>query len=329
MVLAAGLGLRLRPLTLRRAKPVLPVLNRPLLHWTLELLARHGVREVVINVHHLARTVTLAVGDGRAFGLEVTYSREPRILGTGGGPRKVRDFFGSEPFFLVNGDVAFDLDLSFLLERHRAAGARATLGLLRNPDPRRYSPVVTGPGGWIRSLAGRPRRARGAVSLFAGIHVLDPALLDRLPPGPSDSVRDLYVPQLAEGARLLGVRLRGAWYDLGSPSLYRASQVSMLASGFRGVGPGPLVDPRARVHPRARVVRSVVGPGTVVEEGARLQGSVVWDRVRVARGALIRDSILASGIRVEPGERLEGRVVVPTGAGRAGRGRRRRVLEMS
>ena len=90
MILAAGLGLRMRPLTLVRAKPVLPVLNRPLLHWTLELLARHGVTDVIVNLHHLSRTVTEALGDGEAFGLRVLYSHEDRLLGTGGGPRAVR-----------------------------------------------------------------------------------------------------------------------------------------------------------------------------------------------------------------------------------------------
>ena len=144
MVLAAGLGLRMRPLTQIKAKPVLPVLNRPLVHWTLDLLAHHGVTQVVINLHHLPRTVVQAVGSGREFGLQVTWSRERRILGTGGGPRRVRDFFGSEPFFLVNGDVVFDFDLTDLLAKHRAAGARATLALVANPEPRRYSSIVTG-----------------------------------------------------------------------------------------------------------------------------------------------------------------------------------------
>src|SRR5262245_1176985 len=178
MILAAGLGLRARPLTLSRAKPVLPVLNRPLLHWTLDALASHGVREVVINVHHRPQTVVRAVGSGGAFGLRVTYSHERRLLGTGGGPRRVRRFFGAEPFLLVNGDVVFDLDLDRLVERHRASGARATLALKPNPDPRRYARVVTGPGGRLLSLAGLPRPARGRSSLFTGVHVLDPALLE-------------------------------------------------------------------------------------------------------------------------------------------------------
>lgn len=311
MVLAAGLGMRLRPLSLLRAKPALPVLNRPLLHWTLERLAASGVREVVINTHHLPGTVRRAVEDGRGLGLTVVYSHEPRILGTGGGPRKVRRWLGDEPFLLVNGDVLFDFDLRRVVERHLASGARATLVLKHHPEVEAYGAVVTDGRGWIRSVAGLPRRARGRAALFTGIHVLDPSLLDRLPPGPSDSVRDLYVPLLAEGERLLGVRPRGAWYDFGSPALYLSSQLALLARGFGGVSGRALIHPQARVHPTARLARCVVGAGCVVGEGGRVSASVLWDGSVVGPRARVERCILASGIRVEPSERIERKVVVP------------------
>jgi NDP-sugar pyrophosphorylase family protein len=258
------------------------------------------------------------VGDGRAFGLRVAWSRERRILGTAGGPRKVRDFFGDDPFFLVNGDVVFDFDLKDLLRRHRAAGARATLALLANPDPRRYSSITTGAGGWVRALARLPRPARGQPSLFTGIHVLEPSLLDRLHDGPSDIVRDLYAPLVDEGEDILGVRVRGAWYDLGSPALYLRSQLQMLSTGFRGLGRGPLIHPAARVHPRARITRSVVGAGAVVGEGAEVAGSILWDRVRVGDRARVRGSILATGSRVEARGAVEGLMMMPAAPLRGG-----------
>jgi NDP-sugar pyrophosphorylase family protein len=304
MILAAGLGTRMRPLTLDRPKPVLPVLNRPLLHWTLEMLAAHGVGEAMINLHYLPRTVRAAVGDGRAFGIQVSYSYEREILGTGGGPRKVRRWIGDEPLLLLNGDVVFDFDLTALRRRHDRSGAPATLALIPNPDPRHYSPVITGPDGRVRSLAGLPRPARGTVSMFTGVHILDPALLDRLPPGPSDTVRHLYAPLIAEGRPPLGMRMQGPWYDLGSPSLYLASHQSLLASRFRGARRGSVIHPEARVDPRARVVRSVVGRGAVIAGGAEVRGSVLWDRVKVGRDAVVEDSILAAGVKVEDGEAL-------------------------
>ena len=316
MVLAAGLGTRMRPLTLLRAKPALPVMNRPLLHWTLDLLARNGVTEVMINLHHLPWTVMEAVGDGSVFGLRVSYSREPRILGTGGGPRKVRSFFGDAPFILVNGDMVFDFDLRGLARRHEKARACATLALRPNPDPRRYSAIRTSKGGRVTSLAGLPRATRGPASLFTGVHVLDPALLDRLPPGPSDTVRDLYAHLVEEGETVLGVRVRGKWFDIGSPSLYLSSQRALLAAGFGGAKGGVLIHPDAEVHRGARVSRSVVGPGCVIGSGAQVTGSVLWDDVRVGPGSSVRDSILASGTKVDEGEKMAGMVVTPRGRGR-------------
>jgi len=304
MVLAAGLGLRMRPLTALCAKPALPVLNRPLLHWTLSLLARHGVTDVAINLHHRPASVRRAVGDGSAFGLHVLLSLEREILGTAGGPRRLRQFFGDEPFLLVNGDVFLDFDLTGLVARHVASGARATLALKANPNPRVYGPVVTASNGAVRSIAGLPSPARGTVSLFTGVHVLDPSLLDRLPPGSSDSVRDLYAPMVARGERLMGVRVRGAWYDLGNPRLYLEAQTALLASG---VG-GSLVDATVGIGRGARVVRSVVGPGSRIGPEASVVDSVLWDGVVVGARGRVRRSILASGVHVAPGSEHSGQV---------------------
>jgi mannose-1-phosphate guanylyltransferase len=315
MVLAAGLGMRLRPLTLRRAKPSLPVMNRPLLHWTLRRLKAAGVTDVVINVHYRPASVRQAVEVASVSGLRVSFSHERRILGTGGGPRRAREFFGDAPFLLVNGDVMFDFDLRHLVERYRRSGARAALGLLPNPDPRRYGPVVADARGRILSLAGLPRPARGRPWLFTGIHVLDPRLLDRLPAGPSDSVRDLYAPLVAEGETLVGVPLEGAWYDLGSPKLYLDSQLSLLAAGFGGTRGGRLIHPQARVDPKARVRRCVIGAGTVVRAGAVVEDSVLWDGVRVGPGARVGKSVVTRGRVIPAQARVTGVMVLPRPGG--------------
>jgi NDP-sugar pyrophosphorylase family protein len=312
MVLAAGLGTRMRPLTLLRAKPVLPVLNRPLLGWTLERLSAAGVSEVVVNLHHLPATVVRAMRDDRS-GLRITYSRERAILGTGGGPRKVRAYFGDEPFLLVNGDVLFDFDLGLLLERHRRAGVGVSLGLIPNPDPRHYGPVITDETGSVLSLAGLPRKARGRPWLFTGIHVLDPRLLERLPRGFSDSVRDLYAPLVADGERVLGVPLKGTWYDLGSPALYLAAQQALLRKKAVAGQGRSWFHPEAQIHPGARLECSVVGRGCVVGEGARVLGSVLWEGVRVRAGARIDNAILADGVSVATGESIQGMVVTKAG----------------
>ncbi len=308
MVLAAGLGLRMRPLTERRAKPALPVLGRPLLQHTLERLAGAGVREVVINTHHRPASVRRAAGDGRRFGLRIRYSHERKILGTGGGPRRVRRLLGPGPVLLVNGDVLFEFDLRALLAQHRKSGAAATLALLPNPDPARYGPVVTDRRGRIRSLAGKPRPARGRVSLFTGVQVLDPALLDRLAAGPSDNVRDLYAP-LVNQALLRGVRVAGAWYDFGAPAQYLDSQLQML----RRRRALRLVHPDARLAKDASLTHAIVGSGCRVGSGARLLDCVLWENVEVGEGAFVGRCVVAEGVRIRPGERIEGLVVTRSG----------------
>ena len=309
MVLAAGFGLRMRPLTNLMAKPALPVLNRPLIAWVLDHLARHRVTDVVINLHHRPASVRRAVGDGRRFGVRVRYSRERRLLGTGGGPRRVRRFFGDEPFLLVNGDAVLGLDLTALVARHRASGARATLALRPNPDPRRYPPIVTDARGRIVWLPGVARRRAGRASLFTGVHVLDPALLERAPAGASDSVRDLYAPLVAAGERLLGVRARGAWFDLGTPKGYLEAQLAMLASGFAGRRRRSLVARTARAGQGARIVRSVVGPGVEVGAGAVVVESILWPGVRVGARAHVRRCIVAGRGRVAAGADVRSAVV--------------------
>jgi mannose-1-phosphate guanylyltransferase len=310
MVLAAGLGLRMRPLTTLRAKPALPVLNRPLIAWTLERLARDGFRDVVVNTHHLPESVHAASKEARGRGLRVTFCHEPRILGTGGGPRRVRHLLGPGPVLLVNADVFFDFDLRALVRRHRASGAAATLALKPNPRPAVYGPVVTAPDGRVRSIAGLPRPARGRVSLFTGVHVLEVSLLERLGAGFSDSVRDLYVPMVAAGESLLGVRVAGAWHDLGDPRLYLGAQMKLLRRRPRG-----LVDEGARVAKDAVVRRSVIGRGCRVEAGSRVTGSVLWPGVTVGEGARVERSVLATGISVPAGARVVGRVGIPSRGG--------------
>lgn len=310
MLLAAGLGTRMRPLTLLRAKPALPVLNRPLLHWTLDALAAAGVREVAINTHHLPATVRKTVGSGRRWGMRITWSHERRILGTSGGPRRLREFFGDEPCLLVNGDVFFRFDLRPLVARRQRTGAPVVLGLIPNPDPQRYGPLTRDTRGRIRSIAGQPRHAKGSPWLFTGIHLIDPALLDRLPPGPSDSVRDLYIPLLAEGARVEGVALRGAWYDLGAPPLYLASQLAMIRKRVPGRTRGRLVGPGAAVSRGARVSRSVIGRASVIEEEAVVEDSVLWEGARIGRGCVVRRSIVAGAV-LPAGARVENAIVMP------------------
>lgn len=298
VILAAGLGTRMRPLTDKIAKPALPVLNEPLIVRTLTALKRAGVTEVMINLHHRPDTIKAAIPPGN-LGLKIRYSREPAILGTGGALKKVRAWLGRDAFLLVNGDVIFDFDLKRLIESHKKTGALATLALKPNTDLKRYRPVISDRAGRILSIRGQPKGHKGMVSLFASVHVLDPVILPRLPPGPSDTVGDLYIPLLREGAHLQGVRQTGVWHDLGSPSGYLRAQIRLLAA--RGGRRSAVIDPSVRLGKGARVIRSAIGAGCVVEPSARIDGSVIWEGALIESGASLRNCIVMSGARVAKG----------------------------
>ena len=221
----------------------------------------------------------------------------------------------------MNGDVFFDFDLRALVARHRASGALATLALRPQPDPRAYSPVVTDRRGRILSIAGRPRPARGTVSMFASVHVLDPraarAAARRAPPTACATSTS---PLLAEGAHLAGVRCAGAWYDFGRPSLYRDAQLRLLR------GPRPRSRARgrgARIAAARGLRRSVVGARSRVASGARVERSVLWDGQSSRPGRASRGSIVTTGGVVRTGERAEDVIVLPLGGARAGRSRGR------
>lgn len=307
VILAAGLGTRMRPLTDKTAKPALPVLNEPLIVRTLRALKRAGVSEVMINLHHRPDSIRAAIPQGD-LGLRIKYSRETAILGTGGALRKIRAWVGLEPLIVVNGDVVFDFDLKAMVAVHRRTLALATLALKPNPDPRKYKPVVTDRSGRILSIRGLPRPRKGTSSLFASVHIIEPVILERLPQGASDTVGDLYIPLLREGAHLQGVRQTGVWHDLGSPSGYLKAQSRLLLS--RGGKRSAVIDPSVRLGKGSRVTRSVVGAGCVIEPLVRIEGSVIWDGVLVHEGARLRNCIVMSGTEVVKGAH-EGLILGP------------------
>lgn len=295
VILAAGFGERMRPLTEKLAKPVLPVLNEPLIVRTLRAIRKAGIREVAINLHYRPETVRAAIPPD-PFGLKIRFSREAKILGTGGALRKLRAWIGREPVLVINGDVVFDFDLARLVRSHHDAQSLATLILRENPDAELYKPVLVDGRQRIVAMRGKPAGRTGRALMFASVHVIEPVALARLPAGASDLVEHLYIPLLREGSHLQGVREKGAWFDLGNPATYLASQVRLLADTRRRRA--ALIDPSVRLGRGTRITRSVAGPGCVLEENARIDGSVLWDDVVVARGTTVRGCVVMSGARL-------------------------------
>jgi NDP-sugar pyrophosphorylase family protein len=315
LVLAAGHGTRLRPLTEQLPKPLLPVLGRTLLERTLAALAGVGCEAVAINLHHLADAIPAALGD-RYEGVPLHYSHEREILGTGGAFVPLRGFFaGCGEVLLVNGDSLCDWPLEGLLARHRHTGAAATLLLAGRPDPRPF-------GGGIgidrrgKVTAIRRDRAFGDVArrhVYAGAYVLRPELIARLPEGPSDSMNDLFLPLLAEGGGPLAALVTWRrWHDLGTParSLDGVRDWARLETRR-----DTWVSPSARVAPTARLRGSVVEAGARVGSGAGLRHALVMPGATVGAGCDLSGVIVGPGVELPPGTTLAGQLATRAGDG--------------
>ncbi|MEW6363052.1 MAG: NDP-sugar synthase [Acidobacteriota bacterium] len=294
MVLAAGLGTRMRPLSDILAKPAIPVGARSLIQWSLLHLESQGVEEVVINLHHLPESIRARVGDGSEFGLRVSYSFEPDILGTAGGLAQAANHFADQDLFLmVNADCLFDLDLRAAVQAHRDSGAIATMVLV--PLRGSYAPVELADGAVVR-IAGRPAKGkRGSPYHFTGVHVISNRLLSLLPKSFSDINRDVYPALIDRGERIGGHVIDGMWLDFGDPGSYLRNARAFLVSSGETVG------------------RFIAGNNVVVEPGAVIEDSILWDDVVMGSGAHLERCIVTSGVCVEGGS-YHDRIITPDGA---------------
>jgi NDP-sugar pyrophosphorylase family protein len=297
MILAAGYGTRLWPLTIDRAKPAIPFMNRPLVGYVAEYLAGYGFDDVVVNLHHRPESVREALGDGSKFGVRLHYVEEPEILGTGGAIDNARALLEGDAFVVVNGKLATDIDLSAALETHRRERALATLVLRPNPERERYS-VVNTSGGLVKGFGSYPKPDDGggeAPLMFTGIQVLDRRVFDFIPRGKggesifSHTVTDVYVPAMNRGERIAAHVAGGYWYELSTVRRYLDTSVELMKREGRGVE---------------------LGEGSTVDASAGVTESVLWEDVRVEAGARVRRCVLGAGVRVGRGEVFDNVAVV-------------------
>ncbi|CUQ68355.1 nucleotidyltransferase family protein [Candidatus Nitrospira inopinata] len=240
MILAAGLGTRLRPLTDGMPKPLLPVGGTPLIVWNLLLLRRHGFRDVVINLHYLGSMIEEALGDGSQFGLRITYSKETTILGTGGGIKRAEPYFNGEPVLVLNGDTLVELDLKEVMAFHFAEKAVATLVLREDSDAARWGLVEVGAEHRIVRITGKGLDDSGPTvpRMFAGIHILDLCLLRDVPRETALSIIDPYVAAIQRGERIVGYDMQGYWSDVGTIERYTQAEQDVRAGLIRLEGRG-------------------------------------------------------------------------------------------
>ena len=310
LILAAGLGTRLRPLTTVRAKAAVPVNGVPLVTRAVSWLVSEGLDDLVVNLHHRPESVTRVIGDGRWLGAHVRYSWEQPVLGSAGGPRHAMPLLVDdmdESFLTVNGDTLTALSLADVASTHEECGALVTMALIENPRPEMYGGVAVDDG-WITGFT-RPGSVRQSYH-FIGVQVIRASALARLQDGvPAESVMGLYPELIRENARALRAHVVDAPFkDIGTPADYLHTSIQLAAVEGDSMASGN----DARVHPSASVRNTALWDRVVVGPECQLEECVVCDGVVVPPGSLYRRCALVpfSGEAVQQDERVEGALLV-------------------
>ena len=328
MVLAAGKGTRLFPLTGEIPKPMAPVVGKPIIQHIFELLAETGLQEVHVNVHYLADAILDVYGNMFSVnGAKVCITREDKLMGTGGSVKRIADRFG-ETFVVIMGDALTDVDVREVVAFHRERGALATLALMRVADTSQYGIVELDSNQDIVCFQEKPSPEEAVGNLAnTGIYVLEPEVLDYIPENTFfDFAEDLFPRLLAAGEKLAGYESSFYWSDIGTLEAYRAAQHDVLSGKVRLKIPGEQraeglwVERGVRIHPTATIEGKVVlNQDAVIGRGVSLIGDVtVGNECWVRSGATVKRSILLPGSYVGDGAYLEGCIVGPGYDVRAG-----------
>lgn len=327
IVLVGGEGTRLRPITYKTPKALLPIANEPFLERQLRWLERHGVDEVVLSLGYLPDAFRARFADERFGAMRLRFRHEPEPLGTAGGIRFAAEGLG-ERVVVCNGDVLTTLDITAMLEFHEAHGAEATIALSRVDDPSAFGVVPTRDDGEVVAFVEKPPRDRAPTHwINAGTYVLEPSVLERVPPRLTVSIeRETFPRMLDRPRRLYGFRSDAYWLDIGTPEKYLQAHADVLA-GCLGLPPAPGAVEREpgiwqqgepEVHPDACLVAPVLlGAGSAISAGARVEASVLGTGCSVGARARVTRSVLLDGARVEAGASVVATIVAPDGELRA------------
>ncbi|MBS1881257.1 MAG: NDP-sugar synthase [Actinobacteria bacterium] len=318
MVLAAGLGTRLRPITYTMPKPMVPVANRPVMEHILLLLKRHGFAEVVANLHWFPELIEERFGDGSDYAMELTYSHEEQLLGTSGGVRKVRDFLG-DSFLIISGDALTDIDLSAMRAAHEAHDGVATLATKRVDDTSQFGVAITGSDGRIQGFQEKPDPSEALSDLAnCGIYMFRKEIFDFFPPpgtsraaGPDDPegfadwAMDVFPRLLEADVPFYSHEIEAYWNDIGDLDELRASSVDALAGAVEVELDGELVD--GYLSGSAPTEGELKGPvllgaGCTIADDVRIDGpAVIGDGVTIGAGSRLKEVIALPGAEVPAG----------------------------
>jgi mannose-1-phosphate guanylyltransferase len=308
MVMAAGLGTRLRPITWEIPKPVVPVCNRPIVTHLVRLLARHGATEVIANLHWFPDTVRSCLGDGAALGVDLTYSYEEELLGTAGGVRNVADFLtadGDDVFLVLAGDALTDVDLGRLAAAHRANGGIATLAVKKVTDVSQYGVIVTDSDGRIQGFQEKPDPAEALSDLVnCMVYAFSPEVFDYFPAeDPVDFALDVFPAMLASDVPFYVHEIDAYWNDIGTLPEYINGNLDALAGAVSIEPAGELVEDERELEGGVRAAGPVlIGADAEIGPGADLVGPlIIGHGARLGAGARVKEAVLLPGAEVAEG----------------------------
>jgi mannose-1-phosphate guanylyltransferase len=316
VILVGGEGTRMRPLTDTRPKPMLALVDRPIVAHQLDHLRRHGVLDVVFSCGYRPEAIERHFGDGSSMGMRLQYVVDPEPLGTAGALKNAQALIVADEIVVRNGDILTDLDIGALRDAHRASGGLGTLTLTPVEDPSAFGLVRLYDDRRVEAFLEKPRpdelRPGEPFLINAGTYLLNREVLDAIPSGRAVSIERETFPALAASGRLFGFPSECYWRDIGNPESYRQAMIDVLSGaivtetppGERYLGQGAVIEVGANVGGH-----SSLGPGVHVAAGARVIGSILGEDTQISSGALVTDSILGARVMVGKGAVLEGAVV--------------------
>jgi len=318
-LMAAGLGTRLYPLTGLTSKPMVPILNRPVMEHLLQLLRRHGITEVAANLHYHPDKISSYFGDGSRFGLGLRYNLEEQLMGTAGGADAFKAFLCDSTFLVMSGDGLTDVDLTALLEAHRRYGGVATLAVKEVQDPSLYGVVMHDEESRVTGFQEKPSLGEALSHLCnCGIYAFEPEIFEYIPTGEFvDWATDVFPALLRDDRPFHMWRLDSYWNDVGNIEQYRIGNFDALHGRVRVEVPGRQVAPSVWVGQGTEIESGVrieppvlLGAGCLIESGAELIGPlIIGDGCVVERGAVLEGVIHWDGARANHGSRLSGSIL--------------------
>jgi mannose-1-phosphate guanylyltransferase len=336
MVLAAGIGSRLDPLTRQVPKPMIPFANRPVMEHIVGLLRRHGITRTVSNLQYLPQAVQNYFGDGSSFGMEMHFVKEQQLTGDAGGLRACRSFLKNETFIVVMGDLITDMDLSYVIDQHRTKGAKATIALKQVVDVERFGVAVLDKNGLVTGFQEKPTREEAKSNLAStGIYVFEPEVFDFLGDAPVVGFgKDVFPRLVASGLPVLGVEVWGYWSDIGTVDQYRQSTVDALEglvdlefggtrfdNGWLGQGTSlatrvivdgmVLVGRESYVSDRVRINGfAVIGDNCLIDSGVLIQDSIIWPGTIIGANSSICGAVVGGNCLIKPNSHIANKQVV-------------------